>query len=204
MIITELRETSAGRFIVGFSDGNEMKASLDVVADLSLYKGRELSDEEFGKLSEAAQLSACKERALRIIGARPMSCKELYDRLVEKGETVDNAEICVQWLLDLHYLDDAQYAGMLVRHYAAKGYGVQRIKNEMYRRGLPKTLWDAALEEMPETDDMVYKLLCRKLKNDAPDRAELKRATDSLYRRGYSWDEIKAAVNRFETERFSD
>ena len=195
--VAELRETSQGRFIVGFSDGSEMKLPLDTVADLSLYKGRELSEKEFSALRSAAELSKCKERALRIIGSRPMSQKELFDRLAEKGETAENAEECVQWLCRLHYLDDAQYAGMVVRHCAAKGYGAQRVKNELYRHGVSKNLWEDALKEMPETDDKVYELLCRRLKGTEPDRAELKKATDALFRRGFSWDEIKAAVNKY-------
>lgn len=204
MVICELRELSKGHFLIGFSDGSELRTSLDIVSDLSLYRGRELSDEEFAQLTAAAGLSACKERALRLVGLRPMSCKELYDKLVTKGEVPENAELCVEWLLERHYLDDAQYAQAIVRHYSAKGYGVQRIKNELYRRGLAKALWDDALSEMPETDDTVYRLLLRKLKSDEPDRAELKRATDSLYRRGFSWDEIKAAVNRFNSEQNTD
>ncbi|MGI5985849.1 MAG: regulatory protein RecX [Clostridiales bacterium] len=201
MTITELREITAGKFIAGFSDGSEMRLGLDIIADLSLFKGRELSDEELSKIKSYSEFSSCRERALRIIGARPMSCKELFDRLLEKGETAENAEKCTEWLIGLHYLDDAQYADTIVRHYAAKGYGIQKIKNELYRRGVPKTLWDDALSEMPETDDKVYELLCRKLKSDNPDRAEMKKATDALYRRGFSWDEIKTAVNRFNAER---
>ena len=201
MTITELREIPSGKFIVGFSDGSEMKLSLDIVADLSLYRGRELNDEEFSKLKASAELSSCKERALRIIGARPLSEKELFNKLVEKGEAAENAETSVEWLKKLHYLDDEQYAGMIVRHYAAKGYGVQKIRSELYRHGVPKQLWDEAVAQMPETDDKAFELLCRRLGSDEPDRAELKKATDMLYRRGFSWDEIKAAVNRFKTER---
>lgn len=200
IIVTELRETMQGKFVVGFSDGSEMKLTLDTVADLSLFKGRELSTDEFSTLRSAAEFSRCKERALRIIGARPLSKKALLDRLVEKGETPENAEQCVEWLCRLHYLDDVQYAGMIVRHYAEKGYGAQKIKSELYRHGVPKTLWDDALEELPETDDKVYELLCRRLKGAEPDRAELKKATDALFRRGFSWDEIKAAVNKYTAE----
>lgn len=200
MTITELREIAAGKFTVGFSDGSEMKLSLDIVADLSLFRGQELSEDEFSKLKSRAELSKCKERALRIIGARPLSKKELFDRLVEKGETPDNAEECIEWLTNLHYLDDAQYAGMIVRHYAAKGYGIQKVKSELYRHGVPKSFWDEAIEEMPEMDDKAYDLLCRKLRSDEPDKVEMKKATDALFRRGFTWDEIKAAVNRFCTE----
>lgn len=200
MKITELRETSRGRFIVGFSDGSEMKTSLEIVSDLSLFLGRDLTDEEFEKLAESVKLSACKGHALRIIGRRPMSCRELFDKLTEKGESEENAEQCVEWLIKLHYLNDTEYASMIVRHYAAKGYGIQKIKNELYRRGISKSLWEAAFEEMPETDDMVFSLLCKKLKSEKPDRVELKKATDALFRRGFSWDEIKAAVNRYMSE----
>ncbi len=200
MTITELRETIQGKFVVGFSDGSEMRLSLDIVADLSLFKGRELTEEEFSCLQSSSKLSACKERALRIIGTRPMSCKELFDKLTEKGETPENAAECVAWLIGLHYLDDVLYAGMVVRHYAAKGYGKQKIKNELYSRGISKELWDDAISEMPETDDTVYELLCRKLKSSNPDRVELKKATDALFRRGFSWDEIKAAVNKLNAE----
>ena len=197
MTITELRETTQGKFVVGFSDGSEMRLSLDIVADLSLFKGRELTEEEFSRLQSSSKLSSCKERALRIIGARPMSCQELYDKLTDKGEAQENAAECVAWLIRLHYLDDSLYAGMLVRHYAAKGYGKQKIKNELYGRGIPKELWDDALREMPETEDAVYEMLCRRLKSSSPDRAELKKATDALFRRGFSWDEIKTAVNKY-------
>jgi len=195
--VTELCETASGKFTVGFSDGSEMKLSLDIVADLSLFKGRELSEEELASLRSLAALSKCKERALKMIGARPLSGKELFGKLVEKGETSENAEKCVVWLTGLHYIDDAQYAGMIVRHYAQKSCGIQRIKSELYRRGVPKELWDEAIEEMPETGDKAYELLCRKLRSTQPDRIELKKATDALFRRGFTWDEIKAAVRRY-------
>ena len=200
MEIVELRALAAERYLTVFSDGQTVKVSTAMIADFSLYSGKDLSEQEQKKLREASRFLGCRERALRIIGARPKSCKELYDSLIQKGETPEDAENCIEWLLERHYLDDGQYASMLVRHYAAKGYGVQKIKNELYRRGIAKSLWDAALEEMPETDDAVYGLLCKKLKGENPDRAQMKKATDALFRRGYSWDEIKAAVSRYQTE----
>jgi len=198
--VTELRGNAPKRFLVGFSDGSELKLSLDIVADLSLYNGRVLSEQEYAALKTSAGLSQCKERALRIIGARPLSSKALYDRLLEKGETPENAQETVEWLIRLHYLDDAQYADMVVRHYAGKGYGVQKIKGELFRRGVPKTYWEDALEERPEMDDKVYELLSKRLGGTQPDRAELKKATDALFRRGFTWDEINAAVRRYSAE----
>ena len=200
MLVTRIRELKPEKFEVTFEDGSFLKVGLSQVAEFSIYKGRDLSEDELLSLRDSARTFSSKERALRMIGARPMSCKELYDKLVQKGETKEDAEECVEWLLSLHYLDDAQYAGMVVRHYAAKGYGITRIKNELFRRGVAKSLWDEALKEMPQQDDKVYDLLCKKLKGENPDRAELKKATDSLFRRGFSWDEIKRGLERYKSE----
>lgn len=200
MILYELTPLGGERFLAKLSDGTELKISSTLVADLSLYRGMELPEEEAQELISSARLFSCKERALKHIGARPMSQKELYDKLTEKGEAPEDAQECVRWLAEKRYLDDGQYASIIVRHYSAKGYGAQRVKNELYRRGVPRELWDEALEEMPDMDDKAYRLLCSKLKSGAPDRAEMKKATDALFRRGFSWDEIKVAANRYREE----
>lgn len=200
LTVTGLRRTAGERFEVSFSDGTAVKTMLSVVADFSLAEGRELTDGEVEKVLSASSLGRAKDRAMYIIGARPMSERELYDRLVEKGETEQNAAECVAWLVRLHLLDDGEYASMLVRHYAAKGYGPRRVRDELYRRKVPKELWDDALAELPEQDGDVDRFLRSKLRGAKPDRAELKKATDALLRRGFSWEDIRAAVARYDSE----
>ena len=65
MTITELREISTGKFLLGFSDGSELRVGLNTVADLSLFRGRELTEQDYEDILSAAGLAACKERALR-------------------------------------------------------------------------------------------------------------------------------------------
>ena len=93
-------------------------------------------------------------------------------------------------------MNDERFAGLVVRHYAAKGYGKRRICDELYRRGIDRELWDAALDELPETDDTVDRLLGAKLRGDISPEG-LQRAQGYLLRRGYSWDEIRAATERY-------
>ncbi len=195
--LTDLKQTGPERFLARFDNGEELRTTLAVVTELSLYSGRTLTEDELSAVRDASARSRCRQRALRIIGARAMSVKELTDRLKEKGESPENAEDAAQWLLDMRLLDDAQYAAMCVRHYAARGYGPGKIRNELYRRGIARELWDEALEELPEQDDRIDALLRRKLKSDTPDRAELRKAADYLYRRGFGRDEIHAALARY-------
>ena len=148
--LIELKQTASERFLARFDTGEEVRTTLAVVTDFHLRSGKELTSPELDALRAASERSRCRQRALRIIGARAMSVKELTDRLKEKGESPENAEDAAAWLQELHLLDDAQYAAMCVRHYAAKGYGAGRIRSELYRRGIPRELWDDALQELPE------------------------------------------------------
>ena len=141
-----------------------------------------------------------KERALAMLDRRDYSRAELLKKLAEKGVEETEAAEAVERLAELGFVDDARYAPIIVRHYAAKGYGPQRVRQELQKRGIPKDLWDEAMEQMPAQDDTVDRLLRSKLKSESPDRAELKKAQDFLLRKGYGWDEIKAALGRYNSE----
>ena len=199
MKLIEIKQTSPERFTLIFDDGRQMKSSLGVITERFLHSGAELSDAEYDELYSASTLSLAKARALRIINTRPMSRREMYDKLVSKGETPDNAELCADWLCDMRLINDRSYAASVVRHYAAKGYGVSRIKQELRHHGIDRELWDEALEEMPEQDDHIDRFLRSRL-TDPEDRAQVKKVSDALFRRGYSWEQIKHALNNFNSQ----
>jgi len=183
-------------------DGGAEKLTITInqIADHSLFTGRELTDEELAALREDASRASARASALRILGERNLSLKEITDKLISKGVGEDAARETGKWLEDIGAINDAEYAGLIVRHYAAKGYGLSRVKNELYRRGIPRELWEDALLELSGTEEAAYRQLCAKLGGDKPDRARLKKATDALFRRGFSWDDIKSAVERYENE----
>lgn len=144
------------------------------------------------------KLEEAKKKAMQIINARAMSKGEMTDRLEEKGIEPEYASAAADWLEELGAIDDRVYAAMLTRHCASKGYGEARVKNELYRRRIDPQLWDEALLQMPETDEAVDRFIYMKLKGERPDRRELKRVSDALVRRGYSWDEISSGLRRYE------
>ena len=45
-------------------------------------------------------------------------------------------------------MDEGAYAAAIVRHYEKKGYGLYKIRDELYRRKLPKALREDALVQM--------------------------------------------------------
>ena len=199
MLVSALKQTSPGRVTVCFEDGAEIKSTLGVVTDMRLFSGKELDEEDIKELRSSSMLSMARDRCIEMLSRRRMSRKELIDKLLRKGESEETAEYCADWLEDKGFLDDESYAAAVARHYGNKGYGAGRVRSELYRRGVEKDLWDEAVENMPASDDKLDKLINSKLK-DPEDRDQVRKVSASLYRRGYSWDEIRSALRRYNAQ----
>lgn len=197
--VTALRQTSPGRITVELSDGSQIKSTLNVVTDLRLFPGKALDEESLRAIRSASALVRIRSRALDLLSRRPMSRKELYDKLVQKGEDEQAAAASVQWLAENRLLNDEEYAASVARHYAAKGYGAGRVRAELSRRGLPRELWDEALAQMPAGDEKLVKYIASHL-SDPGDRDQVRKVSAALFRRGYSWDEIRGALRQYEVE----
>lgn len=198
-VITALRQTSPERVCIVLDSGEEIQATLGLAAEKLLFVGKSLEEAELRSLRSSASLALCKNRALELISYRPMSAKELRDKLVQKGESPEAARAAADWLITQGLLDDARYAGMVVRHYAGKGYGAGRIRQELQRRGVPREYWEDALEELPEPDDKLDAFLASRLR-DPKNRAQVQKISAALFRRGFSWEEIRSALARFHAE----
>lgn len=203
MIITALRQTSSDRVTVALEDGSEIKSSLGVVTDWRLFSGKTLDEEELALLRRDSSRSLARDRALELISRRLMSQKEVRDKLLQKGVDEDAADYSVNWLSDHGFLNDESYAAAIARHYAAKGYGAGRVRSELSRRGVDRELWDEAVENMPETDGRLDKLIAARLKDPA-DRDQIRKVSATLFRRGYSWEEIRSALRRYTDEIIED
>ena len=199
MLITEIKKTSPGRFTVVFEDESEVESNLVVISDLRLFSGKDLDEEQLEEFRHLSQRVIARERALEYISRRRMSCKEIERKMLDKGYDEDTAAYCVQWLLENRFLNDESYAGAIVRHYAAKGYGPGRIRMELNRRGIDRELWDSAFEELPEDTAKIDKFISSRL-TDPSDRAQVQKISAALYRRGHSWEDIRRALRRFSAD----
>ena len=141
-----------------------------------------------------------RKKALSLLERRDYGSEELCAKLVEKGAEPDEARAAVRYMVRVGFIDDERYAAMVVRHYAAKGYGVGRVREELRRRKLDRELWDAALAELPEPDETVDALLRAKLRGKAADRDTIRKAGAALVRRGFTWEAVKAATDRYLAE----
>ena len=199
MVIRELKPSQRveGRWLAVLEDGSILRLGEGEVVDFALYAGRELTDREAQEILDCARRSGLKERALSLLTRKPQSRRELERKLREWEASDREAEDICDRLEELGYLNDGQYAAQVVRHYSARGYGEKKLRDELYRRGIPRELWDGAMEEAEDPARAIDAFLQKKLAGSAGDPAALKRAGDALARRGYSWEEVREGLNRW-------
>ena len=90
---------------------------------------------------------------------------------------------------------DGDYAALLARHCGDLGYGPQRVRQKLQEKGVPRELWDDALDALPDPAEQIDRFLRSKLRGELDER-EKKRLSDALLRRGYAWSDVKAGLNR--------
>ena len=192
----EASKHKRGRVLVFLADGACLKITEQELLDFGLRAGDDLNEATLAKLKEAAGVSNVKATAADLIGKRAMSRASLEKKLKEKGASEADARYAAEWLEAIGAINDADYAALLVRHCADLGYGPARVREKLYEKGVPRELWEDALDQMPDNGEQIDRFLQSKLRGRTPDEREKKRLTDALLRRGYSWGDVKAAWNR--------
>ena len=185
-----------GRVLVFLEDGACLKITEQELLDFGLRAGDDLNEATLARLKEAAGVSNVKATAADLIGKRAMSRASLEKKLKEKGASEADARYAAEWLEAIGAINDADYAALLVRHCADLGCGPARVREKLYEKGVPRELWEDALDQMPDNGEQIDRFLQSKLRGRTPDEREKKRLTDALLRRGYSWGDVKAAWNR--------
>ena len=133
-----------------------------------------------------------------------MSRRDLERKLKEKGASEVEARYAAEWLEAIGAINDADYAALLAQHCARQGYGPARIKDKLYEKGVPRELWEDAMDALPDSADTIDHFLESKLHGRMPDEKEKKRLTDALLRRGFSWSDVRAGWNRWGSETWEE
>ena len=140
--------------------------------------------------------------ALRLLGRRELSVKELRDRLIDRehpGEEIDRA---IEHLLETKALDDARVARAYARTASnVKGRGRVRVMRELSAMGIAKdTASEAVAEVFADVDErgQIAKALQKKMRGRPriADTAEHARLYQYLMRQGYTPAGISAALRK--------
>lgn len=144
------------------------------------------------------------QRALGLLTRREHSRRELEHKLVARGVERPAAQAAVEKLAEAGWQDDARFAGSLARTRAAAGYGPLYIQAELAGHGLTR---DAIAHAFGELDaDWIAnarRLLARRAGPRQSDPGPSRKVAAMLLRRGFSGDQVRAAL-RFEADESVD
>lgn len=201
MVIQELKPSQRvqGRWLAMLEDGSILRVGQQEIADFALYAGRELNEEEAAALTAGLRSRQMRERALELLSRKPQSRRELTRKLNEWGAGPEEADAVCDRMEELGYLNEAAYAARIVEVYSARGFGEKKLRDELYRRGVPREEWDEALARVEDATQAIDDFLQKKLTGWTGDRKQLQKVTAALARRGFSWSDIRDALARYET-----
>ena len=175
----------------------------DLVLDFGLAKGRFLSAEDQTAIRTADARLVARSTALAFLSHRARTEREVRQRLAEAGVPEDTVEETAAWLRERGYLDDTAFAeGYVQSRQSGAGYGPERVRRELVRRGVGRTEADAAVGAGFAAGDVAADALrqgaarLRLLAREADPRKRRKKLFDFLVRRGFAFDVAADAVGR--------
>lgn len=169
--------------------------------------GDEIDDGDLAAFKEAAGSRLAFNSAMFSLDLRDHSERELRNKLSRKYDE-NSVNTAMEKLLDLGLVNDRRYAELLVRElYERKKYGRNRVKNELYKRGIDSEIINEVIEEYEnesEQDNIqtIVDIIRKKYYNKLIDEKSRQKVVAALVRLGYSFSDIRQAMSEFSSDEF--
>lgn len=131
------------------------------------------------------------------------TAKRMRRKLMEKGFSGETATAATEYLSTHGYINEKQDAQMLAETLAyRKRYGRNRIQKEFFAKGFDGDIIRETLDEL----DVDYAQICAQRINSMggircfEERAEKQKTIAALMRYGFSYDDIREAIQRLSEE----
>ncbi len=140
---------------------------------------------------------AAEAVAQRVLAASEKSCRELRERLQQRGFSAATAAAAVDRLAARGWADDLRLAEMLVRRGLASGHGRVRVIAELRARGATDAAIARAIDLLAGREMEAARTALRRLRHGqaaSADGEAARRLSAALQRRGFGPAEIRAAL----------
>lgn len=141
-------------------------------------------------------------RALALLARRDYSQKELITRLSRhEPDDPQLIEQILQRLIELGYQNDARFAQAYVRYRADRGFGPERLVQELRQRGVSPTDTEQALSDHAEQcdwDAVAMTVWQKKFSHKYRDFSEKRKQHQFLRYRGFTDEQIYQVFSELE------
>lgn len=175
-----------------------------------LRTGDEITPERIRDIEASEELVSARAVALRFLGVRPRTVKEIRDKLREKEFGDEEIGKTINALVQARLLDDAEFARAYVSDQLAKRpAGALLLRKKLLLLGVSKEIIDETLKGfLGQEEDEARALrlardFVRKSRAMRPREPEIKlrkRTGSFLGRRGFPWDVVQSVCKRLFAE----
>lgn len=188
-----------------YIDGDyRMTADCDFVYTCGFADNSEISDEELTFLTDEVNSRRAFLKACDLLSMRDHSRHELLTKLRQKGYG-EGAEEAVEKLTEAGYVDDERFARTLAAELVrVKHYARRRIVTELLKKGIDQSLAREIADETEIGEDEVVMALRRKYGRCLDTEKGIRRAINGLAAMGYSYAQIRQAIETVKEETETD
>ena len=164
-------------------------------------------EEAFLQQIRLRQYPRALSAAVSMLARRPCSTGEITDRLLRRNFIPEVTELVVYKLKKENLLDDELFCEQWIRYRMEHRFGPVRIRQELKMKGVPAQMIDCALSRLydPEEESGHIAVLARKAWSRVRPGEDIRKSRQkviaSLIRKGYGWEEARAASDAAESER---
>lgn len=203
MLITAIEPRRKGLSQLYIDGEKAMKLDTETLLKEHIRAGMEIGDEELLELVKKSEAHRASEKALYLLEHRNHSKKELAEKIA-RVTSREAAQAAAQHMEDIGLVNDEAFARSYAHDlFILKKFGVQRVKQELCRKGVDKDIIDAVLEEFRydiPTEENIRNILEKRYRGYSQDEKIRRRAIAALQRMGYRFDEIRSAMSMGEDE----
>ncbi|KPJ50084.1 hypothetical protein AMJ40_03875 [candidate division TA06 bacterium DG_26] len=175
----------------------------EVLSDLSIKEGQELSSRELETLLTEIQKREARKYSLSLLERRALSEAELKGKLRRRGYGSHIIDTLVRSLKEVDLIDDLNYARSWVRNRSTSSpRGALLLRRELKMKGIEASVIHEVMEEFKQIYDE-GELLAEVAEKRAKQMSGLdsltrkRRLFGYLLRRGFTLDEVKRVVTRY-------
>ena len=190
------KEGKSGKIHIYIDDEYRATVDSDYWYSEKYRNYKEISSDELTELLDAVSFRRAFNKGLDLLSRRPYGVRELSKKLAEKGHDKTSSAKACDRLEELGLLNDEEFSRILANDlYSRKGYGVKRIRQELLFRGIDREICENAIESIDiDTQSRIILVIKKKYINKLDDEKGRKRAVDGLMRLGYSYSDIRNAL----------
>ncbi len=158
---------------------------------------KNIDEAELTELLDTVSFRRAYNKGLDFLSRRPFGTAELIKKLCEKGHEKIYAQRACERLTELGLLNDEEYARILANElYERKGYSLKRVEKELIFRGIDREIAENTVNSLDnDAQNRIIIIINKKYKNKISDEKGKKRVIDALLRLGYSYGDIRSALN---------